>query len=163
MLKKWLALALLLCGTGLVVVALVGRKTDEERIIEQLVLLEQLLGYEAPPNILQRTATLNGGFGELLTETARLHVPERGLHAQGKPDIVRLAAQGTLGMNRFLVQFDDIGVELTGPNARVTTRIDLEAQVGSEPRRDERGATLHFVLSDGEWLIDAATVHSDAE
>src|SRR5690606_30816259 len=103
--KQRLALFAALTGAALVLYALFSSQSDDEQVLENLARLEQALRFDAPPNLLQRTAHLNGEFKKLLTAGARVEVPERGLSATGRREIAGLAASATASLQAFHVSF----------------------------------------------------------
>jgi len=155
-----LRLAWVAAGIGvlLVLYALFSRKSDEERIVDQLDRLQALLSFSAPPNVLQRAATLKGGFQELLTQDARVRIPERGLQAQGRPELAALATRATASLQSFDVVFDVDSIHVDGNAAHVEATVSVEGASAGEPRSDQRRAKLEFVESDGDWLLATALV-----
>jgi hypothetical protein len=150
-------------GLGLMAYAVFSGQTDEERIALTLTRLEQVIGFESPPNPLTRAAALNRGLSELVTPDVVLEVPERDFVARGKGDLVRLAALATQRMQRFDVDFSLQELQLHGDSADVVVDVITDADHGAEPRPSTRRADLHLVKSDGEWLLASARVRDDDE
>ena len=151
----WIAGAV---GALLVLYAVLGRKSDEERIMDQLDRLEAVLSFVSSPNVLERAATLNGGFRELVMRDARVEIPERGLSARGRRELAALATRSTAALQSFEVAFDVESIRVYGKAAQVDLTVNVEGTLGGEPRADRREARLDFVESDGDWLLSSALV-----
>lgn len=146
-------------GLGLMAYALFSGQTDEERIALTLTRLEQVIGFESPPNPLTRAAALHKGLSELVTPDVVLEVPERDFVARGKDDLVRLATVASLRMQRFDVDLSLQELELVGDSADAVVDVITDADQGEQPRPSSRRADLHFLKIDDEWLLASARVH----
>lgn len=145
-------------GLGLIGYALFSRQTDEERIAEVLNALEGAVDFESPPNPLTHAANIRGRFADLVSPDVVVDLPERGLVARGRDDLVRLAVAGTSRMQRFDVAFTVEELSVIGDSAKASVEVVTETTLGSEPRLSTRHADLQFVKSDGEWLLASAHV-----
>lgn len=159
MTRQRAALVAALLGALLVAYALFSRESDEERIVSTLTELEQLIGFSSPPNVLARTASLNGGFKSLVSEDVRVEVPERGFLARGRAELARRTAQGSAGLQSFELDFSDMMFEIGDATATVEANVIVEASVGSERRRDERRVSLQFEKYGSAWFLARARVH----
>lgn len=156
--KRRVAAIAAVVGAVLVGYAFLSAPSDEERIAEALTRLETVLSFESPPNVLTRTAALNASFEELLVPEAQLQISERGISATTRREIAALASRATSAFQRFEVDFSDVTTEVSDGSARTSLSVTVEAQRGSELRRDERRAQLGFVERDGDWLLASVDV-----
>lgn len=145
-------------GLGLIGYALFSQPTDEERIHEVLDELEDAVGFESPPNPLAHAANVRGQLADLVSADVVVQVPERGMVARGRDDLVRLAVAGTSRLQRFDVAFSVEQLDVTGDSAKASVEVVTEATVGSDPRLSTRRADLKFVKADGDWRLSSAHV-----
>lgn len=145
-------------GLGLIGYALFSRPTDEEQIHEVLTELEDVVGFESPPNPLAHAANIRGRFADLVSPDVVLDVPERGMVARGRDDLVRLAVAGTSRLQRFDVAISVEQLNVIGDSANASVEVATEATAGSDPRISTRRADLQFVKADGDWLLASAHV-----
>ena len=143
--------------------ALFSGETDEERIALTLTRLEQVIGFESPPNPLARAAALNSGLSKLVTPDVVLEVPERNFVARGKGELVRLAVGATARMQRFNLDFSIQELEVHGDSADVALDVITVTDGVSDAKASSRRADLHFVKIDDEWLLASASVLEDDE
>lgn len=145
-------------GLALIGYAIFSRQTDEERIREVLNEIEDAVDFEAPPNPLAHAANVRGRFADLVSPDVVVDVPERGMVARGRDDLVRLAVAGTARLQRFDVAFTVDELNVIGESANASVEVATEATAGSDPRLSTRRADLQFVKADGDWLLASAHV-----
>ncbi len=145
-------------GLGLIGYALFSQPTDEERIHEVLNELEDAVGFQSPPNPLAHAATVRRRLADLVSADVVVDLPERGMVARGRDDVVRLAVAGTSRMQRFDVAFSVERLDVIGDSATASVDVATEASVGSDPRISSRRADLEFVKTDGDWRLASAHV-----
>lgn len=145
-------------GLALIGYAVFSRQTDEERITEVLNELEDSVGFESPPNPIAHAASVRGRFADLVSPDVVVDLPERGMVARGRDDLVRLAVAGTARMQRFDVTLTVERLDVIGDSANASVEVATEATLGSDPRLSTRHADLQFVKADGDWLLASAHV-----
>lgn len=156
--KRALAIGGVIAGVLLVLWALFGGATDEEKIRARLERLEEAVGFTGDgQNPVFRVAHLNEEFNALFTEHVSVSIPELNGARGGRRALAGLASRATAHLHALDVEFSDVAVAIdrTG-SAEVTARAQLDAvRIDGENQRDEREVTFRFVETNGDWLIDA--------
>lgn len=167
-LKQSLAIGVIVLGVAVAVWAIFGRKSDEERIKEQLDELALSIRVENPDeNPIFRASRLTEKFGKLFTKNVRVSVPELqgAMAVSGRDDLVKLATRAGTYWQNAEVSFSEVEIVQAGGenNRKVDATALLTADEHGQPRRDERHVTFGFTKADGDWLIDSLTVSPKAE
>lgn len=160
--KRWLPLGLIALGVVLAVVALVRSPSEEDRIRERLVQLEDAVRIdEGERNPLVRHGRVRKEFAEIFTPEVTARVDDLDARIRGRDELTAAATKAVVLYQSADVSFGDVEVQIdpAGTVAEVlATATVTGARHGQPPRRDERPVKLRFEKLDGDWKIIAATV-----
>lgn len=165
--KRWLGVGAVVIGLAIVAFALFARKTDEERIREQLERLSQVVKVEGGENPVFRSQRLAKEFETLFDKNVRVEISELGATAGGKKELLGVAVRAATIYRSAEVNVSPERIQLlaSGQAASVDASATVIGDRGNGPEKDERKVHFGLTRSDGDWLIDRllVTPRSEAE
>ncbi len=145
----------------------VWRPTDESRIRAQLARLAAAVHVEdadAQANPIGRLAHVSGELDALFEPDARVNVPELSELASGhatRRELAELVTAAPRSVKAFDVELANVTVKMdvehTTAFVQTTARVKAVERDGAVDR-DERAVDVHFVKSDGAWVIRTLSV-----
>jgi hypothetical protein len=157
--KRWILIALALCGLALIGYALFAEPSDEERILAQLERLEHAVSVEEPAqNMLLRKSRIDSEFREIFDKDVSFAIPELSGSHTGRNELGLLAARAGTYYETIDLGFSDVSVTVGNVGAHVRGSATLTASRSGNPERDTRQVEFQFSKVDGDWLVTSISV-----
>jgi hypothetical protein len=159
--SRTVAVGLILCGAALLAVALGSSETDEEAISRQLKSLAEAVGIREGEGLLYRRARLGGALSDILTDDARVDVPELGRAEQGRGAVTMLATRAGTLYQAGRVELGDVELHVSGSHDSAKARAVASVIASAHPEilsREERQVVFELVRQHGDWRVESVTV-----
>lgn len=161
--NKWVLLAGILLGMGLIVLGInAWPSSDEEAIAAKLSKLEEAIAVEGEENPVMRLGRLRREFEEIFEDDVRVHIPEINQQTRGRRQLADLGARGPVLYSKLTVAFtgQETIVDSANKSAKTTTMAKLAGSRGGDYRSDERRVRIEWSRASGEWLISDVKVEA---
>jgi hypothetical protein len=154
--RRSLAIVGVVIGLALILYALFGRQSDEERIRARLQRLADVVSFSEPGNVVARGLTLKGAFRDAFTDSIRGEIPELGSARTSRESLVELGLQSTRFARSLSLDFSEIAIEVdaTRTSGDVTATAEVRAVTREgEERWDDRSVRFLFAKTSDGWQI----------